>query len=265
RKNNEPPMTNDETGWPGDSSLGIRPLTFFRHWTFVIAFPLLSPQGERGEERRGMAAIPDNPSSAAAPSGGFATTHWSIVVAARDRATPEAQEAIGTLARTYWYPLYAFIRRQGYTADQAQDLTQEFFARLLEKNALGLADQSRGRFRSFLLAACKNFLANEHDRAAAQKRGGGRTSVSIDFRDAESQYRPEPAHDVTAERLFERRWALALLQEVLRRLRDEFADKGKEAHFEGLRHYLVADPAAAPYGQVAATLGMTEGAVKVAV
>jgi RNA polymerase sigma-70 factor (ECF subfamily) len=212
-----------------------------------------------------MAAIPDNPSSAPAGSGNFATTHWSVVVAARDRATPEAREAMTVLARTYWYPLYAFIRRQGHPADQAQDLTQEFFTRLLEKNALGLADQSRGRFRSFLLAACKNFLANEHDRVSTQKRGGGRTFVSIDFGDAESQYGLEPAHNLTPETLFERRWALALLQEVLRRLREEYAAKGKGSLFECLRHYLVAEPSAGPYVQAAASLGMSEGAVKVAV
>jgi RNA polymerase sigma-70 factor (ECF subfamily) len=211
-----------------------------------------------------MAAIPESSSAAQAP-GSFATTHWSLVLAARDRAAPEAHDALAALARTYWYPLYAFIRRQGHPADQAQDLTQEFFTRLLEKDALGRVDQSRGRFRSFLLAACKNFLANEHDRARAQKRGGGRTFVSIDFRDAESQYSLEPTHNLTAERLFERRWALALLHDVLYRLREEFAARGKEQLFEGLRHHLVADSASTPYARSAAALGMTEGAFKVAV
>jgi RNA polymerase sigma-70 factor (ECF subfamily) len=212
-----------------------------------------------------MAAIPDNPSPTPAAASGFATTHWSIVLAARDPASPQAQEAIAALSRTYWYPLYVFIRRQGHSADEAQDLTQEFFARLLEKNTFGAADQSRGRFRSFLLAACKHFLANEHDRARAKKRGGDRLLLAIDFGDAESRYNLEPSHDLTADRLFERRWAISLLEEVLRRLRHELSGKGKDELFESLRPYLIGDPSPATYAQAAATLGMTEGAMRVAV
>jgi DNA-directed RNA polymerase specialized sigma24 family protein len=129
----------------------------------------------------------------------FATTHWSLVVAAREPDSPEAREALSQLCRAYWYPLYAFIRRQGHTADQAQDLTQEFFARLLEHRFLGQVDRDRGRFRAFLLAACKHFLANEYDRAHAQKRGGGRAAVSLDLAGAEGRYRLEPSHDGTAD------------------------------------------------------------------
>ena len=130
----------------------------------------------------------------------FATTHWSLVVAARDRTSPQAREALATLCRTYWYPLYAFIRRQGYSADQAQDLTQEFFARLLEKDFLSMVDREKGKFRSFLLACCKHFLANERDRANAQKRGGGCQLISVDFSAVEGRYRLESSHTLTPER-----------------------------------------------------------------
>src|SRR6266705_2967344 len=140
-----------------------------------------------------------------ASSSRFVTTHWSVVVAAGHRSSPRAQAALATLCRTYWYPLYVFIRRQGFSADESQDLTQEFFARLLEKHFLDHVDQEKGRFRSFLLAACKHFLSNERDRARAKKRGGGREAICIDVEDAESRYRLEPAHDLTPERLFERR------------------------------------------------------------
>ncbi len=195
----------------------------------------------------------------------FATTHWSLVLAARARAEPGAEEALASLCHAYWYPLYAYIRRRGRGADEARDLTQEFFARLLEKDFLGQADRTKGRFRSFLLAACGHFLANEHDRARAAKRGGGRRPLSLDGRDAEDRYRVEPADILTPERLFERRWALTLLEEVLARLRADFAARGKERLFDLLRGTLVGERDAPPYREVARRLGMTEGAVKVAV
>src|SRR5436309_2116943 len=132
----------------------------------------------------------------------FESTCWSLVLAAADRATPQADEALAALCASYWYPLYAFIRRRGHDPDRAADLTQGFFSRLIEKDYLGSVDRSRGRFRSFLLAACKNYLANERDRETARKRGGGRWPVSIDRRDAEGRYLAEPAHDLTPERLF---------------------------------------------------------------
>src|SRR5215469_16323961 len=133
-------------------------------------------------------------------SPSFATTHWTLVLAARERNSPQAHDALAALCRSYWFPLYAFIRRQGHSADEAQDLTQEFFARLLEKDFLGDVDRDKGRFRSFLLAACNHFLANERDRARAQKRGGGRHPVPLDPHDAEMRYGHEPAHTLTAEK-----------------------------------------------------------------
>src|SRR5438067_6076391 len=140
------------------------------------------------------------------PPSHFATTHWSLVLAARDRAEPGAADALSCLCALYWYPLYAYVRRCGHGADEAHDLTQEFFARLLEKDFLAAVDRGKGKFRSFLLAACKHFLSNERDKARTRKRGGGREPISIDVDHAEGRYRLEPAHDLTPEQLFERRW-----------------------------------------------------------
>jgi len=203
--------------------------------------------------------------SVPAGAGRFATTHWSLVVAARDRDSPQARDALAALCATYWYPLYAFVRRQGHSADEAQDLTQEFFARLLEKDFLAAVDREKGKFRSFLLAACKHFLSNERDRARAQKRGGGNAPLSLDLDDAEARFGREPGHTLTAEKLFERRWALALLQEVLARLREEYAARDKEALFDRLRGFLVGERQPGGHAAAAAELGLSEGAVKVAV
>ncbi len=192
----------------------------------------------------------------------FETTCWSLVLAAVGRATPRAEEALATLCAAYWYPLYAFIRRQGHTADGAADLTQEFFARLIEKEFLRSVDPSRGRFRAFLLAACKNFLANEHDRETAQKRGGGRNLVSIDVRDAEGRYRAEPGHNLTPERLYERRWALTILDQSLDQLEREFRQGGKSALHERLKSILIGAESNASHAEIGASLGMTEDAVK---
>lgn len=200
-----------------------------------------------------------NPGSAAS----FATTHWSLVSAAGKQASPDAQEALATLCGTYWYPLYAYVRRVGYQPDDAQDLTQAFFARLLEKDYLKAADKERGKFRSFLLASFKHFLSKERDRAKAQKRGGGRKLLPLDFEAGEKRYSLEPAHELTAEKMYERRWALTLLDQVLARLREEFVQTGKDKIFDGLKGVLTGEDVA--YGQVAAELDMTEGAVKVAV
>jgi RNA polymerase sigma-70 factor (ECF subfamily) len=197
--------------------------------------------------------------------GRFATTHWSLIVAARDGEVDQAQAALADLCRAYWYPLYAYVRRQGHSADEAQDLTQEFFARLLEKDFLGNVDREKGKFRSFLLTACKHFLINERDRARAQKRGGGQSVLPLDFGDAEARYGREPEHSMTPERLFERRWALALLEGVLRRLREEHVARGKDEVFDRLRDFLVGERQAGGYAQAAADLGLTEGAVKVLV
>jgi RNA polymerase sigma-70 factor (ECF subfamily) len=194
----------------------------------------------------------------------FATTHWSLVLAARDRAEPGAADALASLCALYWYPLYAYVRRRGHDADAAHDLTQEFFTRLLEKDFLAAVDRGKGKFRSFLLAACTHFLANEHDRARAKKRGGGRPLLSLDAADAEGRYRAEPAGGLTPEKLFERRWALALLDQVMARLRGEFEAKDKGRLFDRLRGFLVGEKGTG-YRQAADELGLSEGAVKVAV
>jgi RNA polymerase sigma-70 factor (ECF subfamily) len=195
----------------------------------------------------------------------FATTHWSVVLAARDGASPQSRAALAALCATYWYPLYAFVRRWGRDAEEPQDLTQGFFLRLLEKDALQLVDRAKGKFRSFLLASFRHFLLNEPDRARAQKRGGGKEPLPIDLTTAEGRYHREPAHDLSPEKLYERRWALTLLDEVLNRLRDEMIRAGKETTYEAVRGHLLAAPGAVPYSQAAQELNMSEGALKVAV
>jgi RNA polymerase sigma factor (sigma-70 family) len=195
----------------------------------------------------------------------FMTTHWSVVLAAADASSPDCDRALATLCKTYWYPLYAFVRRQGHAAHEAEDLTQEFFARILEKQYLDGVGPEKGRFRTFLLVCLRRFLANEWDRQRALKRGGGRAPLSIDFADADARYRLEPAHELTAERLFERRWALTLLEQVLAGLAAEMRRSGKGELFDALKVYLAASTSAPPHADVAGRLNMTEGAVKVAV
>jgi len=195
----------------------------------------------------------------------FHTTHWSLIVAAAGHEDEASKAALADLCQAYWYPLYAFLRRRGTSAEDARDLTQGFFATLLEKDYLADADPDRGRFRSFLLTALSRFAAKEHDRAAAQKRGGHKQILSIDFREGERRYQHEPADNWTPERIFERRWALTLLDRTLARLRQEHADTGKLTQFEGLKVFLTGDSGAPPLRQVAEQLGLTEGAVKVAI
>src|SRR5215472_14892978 len=173
----------------------------------------------------------------------FPTTSWSLVLAAAVSPTTDSRAALATLCKIYWPPIYAFIRRNGYDRDQAQDLTQAFFAALLEKNYLGDVDRERGRFRTFLLAAVKHFLANEWDKAHALKRGGGQIILSIDPADTEAWYAPEAVEQRTPESLFEHRWALSLLEQVMARLRMEFAGMGKAAYFDKLSLFLNDDPA----------------------
>jgi RNA polymerase sigma-70 factor (ECF subfamily) len=194
---------------------------------------------------------------------GFETTQWSIVLAAGRSASGDAREALAVLCERYWYPVYAFVRGRGHGADEAEDLTQAFFAKLLEKHYVRDADPERGRFRSFLLAAVTHFLSNERDRETALKRGGGRAVVSLDAEDAEGRYRLEPSHDMTPERVFRRRWALMLLERAVARLREEAERAGQAERFERLTACLTGD--AVPHAEVAAALGMSEGAVKVAV
>jgi RNA polymerase sigma-70 factor (ECF subfamily) len=194
----------------------------------------------------------------------FATTRWSLVAAATDPAAPHAREALADLCRLYWFPIYAYVRRRGQDHHAAQDLTQAFFARLLEKNDLAAADKIRGRFRSYLLTACQHFLANAHDHDTAKKRGGGRPHLPLDFADADTRYSHEPTDEETPERAFDRQWALGLLDRALGELRAEYADSGRATLFDALKDSL-AGGAEVPYADLARELGMTEGAVKVAV
>jgi len=206
------------------------------------------------------------PTSKSGQSGrrSFATTRWSLVLAAAHDSRPDAQAALATLCETYWYPLYAYARRLGYKAEDAQDLTQEFFALLLEKESLRVADPERGRFRSFLLASLNHFLTAEWRRRSARKRGGGRLPLSLDVRSGESRYSQEPSHDLTPEKAYERRWALLLLEQAVSRLRAEYAASGKAALFERLAGFLSGERGVLTQ-QVAGDLNMSEGAVRVAV
>jgi DNA-directed RNA polymerase specialized sigma24 family protein len=195
----------------------------------------------------------------------FPTTRWSRVVAAGDRFAPDARQALSDLCTDYWYPLYAFVRRKGYSSDQALDLTQEYFGRLLARGTVAAADPGKGRFRSFLLADCTHFLSHRRQSDQAQKRGGGALPLSIDARDAEGRFVHEPAHNLTAERVFERDWANALLESVLARLRREYHDSGRGTLFDTLKFVLSEDPRAVPQAEMAERLGMKAGAVQVAV
>ena len=195
----------------------------------------------------------------------FVTTQWSTVVRAGRGDAPRAQAAIEKLCGTYWYPLYAYARRSGYGVEDAQDLTQKFFVRVLAGQWLARADQSKGRFRTFLLTAMKRFLANEWDKARALKRGGGHRNLPIQLDSAETRYGVEPADTRTPEQAFEHRWAVALLSAVVKQLEDEFQHRGQGPLFARLKPCLVGAGEAQPYGELATTLGMEEGAVKVAV
>jgi RNA polymerase sigma-70 factor (ECF subfamily) len=192
----------------------------------------------------------------------FATTHWSAVVQAGRPDSPETARALAELCRVYWYPLYAYVRRQGFDVPTAQDLTQDFFAKMLEKNYVGIADRKRGKFRWFLLTAFKCFLANEWDRARAQKRGGGAKPLSLDEMTAEERYRHEPADALTADQLYDRRWALDLLDRARQRLRDEFAEAGKAERLRHLEPFLSGGPETTDYAQSALQLGLSEAAVR---
>jgi RNA polymerase sigma-70 factor (ECF subfamily) len=195
----------------------------------------------------------------------FATTHWSVVLQAQDPQTHQAIDALGKLCRAYWYPLYAFVRRQGYTPEEAQDLTQEFFSRLSEKNALKTVAREKGRFRSYLLMSMKHLLANEWNRSQCQKRGGGFTFLSLDELHAEERYRLEPVDELTPEKAYERRWAEAIIDSVTLKLRDEFVAAGQVERFEALKIFLLVGQEPVTYAAMAGSLGMTEGAVRTAI
>ena len=198
--------------------------------------------------------------------GKFATTRWSVVIAAgADTSSSGADEALATLCETYWFPLYGYLRNRGHGAEDAQDLTQAFFARLLEKHAISQADPARGRFRSFLLASLKHFAANERERSSAGKRGGGIPAISLGVADAEGRYQLEASSNETPDRIFDRRWAATLLARALSRLEADSSEGGRRQLFEALRIYLTGDQPELTYAETAARLGMSEGAVKVAV
>lgn len=197
-------------------------------------------------------------------SRGFATTHWSVVLGSIDSDSSQQQAALEELCRKYWYPLYAFVRRRGSDPHEAADLTQGFFAFLLEKGALKRVAPEKGRFRSFLLAALTNFVNNEWDKRRTFKRGGQYRILSLNEPEAEERYRLEPVDPVTPQKLFERRWAMTLLEEVLGRLKQEYTSEGKARLFEALEPGLTGEVAEGEYAAWAAGLGMSRGAAKVA-
>jgi RNA polymerase sigma factor (sigma-70 family) len=191
----------------------------------------------------------------------FATTHWSVVLATADQGSPQSTAALEQLCRTYWYPLYAYVRRRGYSSEDAEDLTQEFFLRLLRKNFLAQVDPSKGRFRSFLLAAINHIMANEWDQRNAVKRGGRVTFLALDLASAEQRF-VETSLERSPEQIFERCWALAFLQEVLGRLRAEVVQAGRAAHFEELKVFLTGDKPPDSYAALAGKLGTNEVALR---
>jgi len=209
-----------------------------------------------------VSASGEGDESAGAPKSLFSTTHWSVVLAAGHGDTRQAREALERLCRTYWYPLYAFVRRQGHSPADAQDLTQEFFARLLQKNFVGAAQPERGKFRWFLLACLRHFLANEWDRAMAKKRGGDRQFIPFDDNSAEDRYLAELTCELSPERVYERTWALTVLEQVRARLRQEYAAAGKDQRFEVLDQLLPGQDGELTRAEAAARLGVGGGAVK---
>ncbi len=202
------------------------------------------------------------PESAERASGYFTTTHWSVVLAAGGRQSPQADAALEKLCRTYWYPLYAYVRRRGYAPADAEDLTQDFFAQLLRKNYPARADPNKGRFRTFLIHALTQFLADQRERANTLKRGGGQVFVSLDEEAPEDRYRLEVPDELTPEKLFERRWAQTVLGRALDRLRKEFVASDKEKHYEVLRSYEPGEQSPLSYAEAAARLGVSESALK---
>src|SRR4030042_1465670 len=195
----------------------------------------------------------------------FATTHWSVISAAGKSSSPEQKQALETLCQSYWFPLYAYLRRRGHDTHQAEDLTQAFFAHRLEKKDLGTADPKHGKFRSFLLVRLKYFLSDERDRVQAKKRGGGRNVLSLSIQNAEGQYALEPAIQLSPEMLFEKSWARTVLERTIGRLEAEMAEKNKQKLFDCLKVYLTTDKDVIPYQNMAAELEVTEGSVRVAV
>ena len=212
-----------------------------------------------------MSTSASEPGAARAGKAQFTTTHWSVVLTAGQQDASESAAALETLCRSYWYPLYAYVRRRGYEPADAQDLTQEFFARLLSKDYLRAVDRTKGKFRSFLLAALEHFLANEWRRAQAQKRGGQFRFISLDDTSVEDQYRLAPASHHSPEQFFEQQWAITLLEHAVAKLRDEFTASGKGTFFEQFKVFLTGEKQAFSYAELAARMNTTEAAVKMAV
>jgi RNA polymerase sigma factor (sigma-70 family) len=200
--------------------------------------------------------------STPADTSRFATTHWSLVLAAGAPDASHHRQALQALCRAYWFPLYAYLRRRGHNTHQAEDHTQAFFTRLLEKGSLAQADSARGKFRTFLLSSLKNFLSDEWDRAHALKRGGHRQALPFEMADAETRYTSETSADLSAEKQFEKSWALTVLQRAFTRLQSEYDDTDRQRLFDHLKERLTGDQDCLPYGKIATTLDMTEVAVK---
>jgi RNA polymerase sigma-70 factor (ECF subfamily) len=200
-----------------------------------------------------------------AHNAAFVTTHWSVVLAAREGNSAAAQVALAELCETYWYAIYAYVRRRGHMPENAADLTQGFFARFLQKNFLGDLTPGTGRFRSFLLACCQHFLANEWDKVQTLKRGAGKTLLSLDDDSAEDRYKFEPVDHMTPEIMYDRRWACTVLEQVLDQLRDDFAKSERAELFDEIKVFLSPDQAGSSYAEVGLRTGLKESAVKVAV
>jgi RNA polymerase sigma-70 factor (ECF subfamily) len=200
-----------------------------------------------------------------APGDVFATTHWTVVLAAGKRSTPQSDRALEELCRTYWFPLYAYVRRRGHTKEDAEDLTQAFFARFLEKNYLAGLSAERGRFRAFLLASLKHFLINEWDKSRRQKRGGGVTPLSLDWQTADTQFQIADTSEPSPDKAFDREWAVTLLAKVIERLQAECVAEGRAKQFAELKIFLTVGKGELTHADAAKTLGMDEGAVRVAV
>ena len=195
----------------------------------------------------------------------FTTTHWSVVMLAGDANSPQAAAALEKLCRAYWLPLYSYIRRQGYGSHDAQDLTQGFFLRLLRMDSFADVSHEKGKFRTFLLAALNHYLSDERDRARAEKRGGGQTIISLDETEAETRYLQIPSADAAPEKVFDRRWALTVMEEALQRLRQEYTASGKQELFEPLSAFLSSEARPGDYDQLAPKVGMAAGTIAVAV
>ena len=208
----------------------------------------------------------ESPDGRVGSAASFNTTHWTIVLACSgEEDSVQAQQALASLFQTYWYPLYAYVRRRGYDEQDAKDLVQGFCLHLQEKHALAKADRQRGKFRSFLLSSLQNFLANEYERSRAQKRGGGQELIRLDADEAQARYALEPADTVTPETIFERRWARALLEQTVSDLRADFVARGKQRLFDGLASFLTADLRETSYQTAADQLGLPLSAIKTTV